>query len=102
MSQSERETGSAAAAIGTVPWPRWAGKRTYVQCCSLAVWITGMCLRPLPHREHTNLLVYLPSEPTSKHLAKTCVLLSLLCQQIVITLFAWETGSFSQVPPAMA
>jgi hypothetical protein len=82
---------------------RWrAGKRTYVQFCSLAVWITGICLRPIPHREHANLLVYLPSEPTSKYPAKTFVLLRLPYQLIVITLLGWETGSFSQVPPAMA
>src|SRR5258706_11255195 len=99
LSQSERATGSAAAAIGTVQLPRRAGKRTYVKICSLPVWITGKRLRPIPHREHVDPLVYLPSEPTSKYPAKTCVLLRLPCQLIVITLLAWETGSFSQVPP---
>ena len=44
-SQSERETGSAAAAIGKVQLPRRAGKRTYVKLCSLPVWITGIHLR---------------------------------------------------------
>src|SRR3984893_13404902 len=79
---------------------RWrAGKRTYVKVCSLPVWITGICLRRIPHREHANLLVHLPSEPTSKYPAKTCVLLRLPCQLIVTTLLGWETGSFSQVPP---
>ena len=91
--------GSAVAAMGKVPWPPRAGKRTYVKLCSLPVWITGMRLRPLPQRYHVDPLVYLPSEPTSKYPAKTCVLLSLLCQLIVTTLLAWEKGSFSQVPP---